>query len=94
MFSLVCVLITQCACRRSAVCGGLTPGKPLCAVSFAEVLHSSDVPGGVVNILTGDAKELIPHMAAHMDVNAVLYCRDDQDDIKLAQESGADNMKI
>ena len=36
---------------------------PLCSVSFAEVLHASDVPGGVVNILTGDKKELISHMA-------------------------------
>lgn len=47
--------------------------KPLCSVSFAEVLHSSDVPGGVVNILTGHKDELITHMSSHMDVNAFFY---------------------
>src|SRR4030095_7017273 len=46
--------------------------KPLCAVSFAEVINSSDVPGGVVNILTGKPAELYSHFASHMDVNAVV----------------------
>ena len=46
---------------------------PLCAISFAEVLHSSDVPGGVVNILTGYKDELIGHMTTHMDVNAFYF---------------------
>lgn len=44
--------------------------KPLCAVTFAEVLNSSDLPGGVVNILTGKVSELLPFFADHMDVNA------------------------
>ncbi len=47
---------------------------PLCAVSFAEVLHASDVPPGVVNVLTGFPEELAEHFASHMDVNAVVYC--------------------
>lgn len=47
---------------------------PLCAITFAEVLNTSDVPGGVVNILTGDVKELIKSLATHMDVNAILNC--------------------
>lgn len=46
---------------------------PLSAVSFGEVLHSSDVPGGVVNILTGLRGELTEHMASHIDVNALFY---------------------
>lgn len=46
---------------------------PLPAVSFAEVLHSSDVPGGVVNILTGFKDELIEPMTSHMDVNAFFF---------------------
>jgi acyl-CoA reductase-like NAD-dependent aldehyde dehydrogenase len=45
--------------------------NPLSAISFAEVLATSDVPGGVVNLLTGDACEITPHLAAHMDVNAI-----------------------
>jgi acyl-CoA reductase-like NAD-dependent aldehyde dehydrogenase len=44
---------------------------PLAAVTLAEVIATSDVPGGVVNILTGDPAETAPWLAAHMDVNAL-----------------------
>jgi acyl-CoA reductase-like NAD-dependent aldehyde dehydrogenase len=44
---------------------------PLPAVSLGEVLATSDVPGGVVNILTGATAELVPWLAGHMDVNAI-----------------------
>lgn len=66
---------------------------PLGAVSFAEVLHASDVPAGVVNILTGFRKELTEQFASHMDVNAVVYCDGDSDDAKEIQEQAADNIK-
>ncbi len=61
-----------------AICSGNTAvliaseKLPLCAITFAEVLNSSDVPGGVVNILTGNTEELLPVLAAHMDVNALI----------------------
>ena len=45
--------------------------RPLPAVTFSEVLATSDVPGGVVNILTGSAATIGPWLAAHMDVNAI-----------------------
>jgi acyl-CoA reductase-like NAD-dependent aldehyde dehydrogenase len=45
--------------------------RPLPAVTFAEVLATSDVPGGVVNILTGSAGTVAPWLASHMDVNAI-----------------------
>ncbi|GAA2635021.1 aldehyde dehydrogenase family protein [Dactylosporangium fulvum] len=45
--------------------------RPLPAVSLAEVLATSDLPGGVVNVLTGKVSEMGPWLAAHMDVNAV-----------------------
>jgi len=45
--------------------------RPLPAVTFAEVLATSDVPGGVVNILTGSAATVGPWLASHMDVNAL-----------------------
>ncbi len=45
--------------------------KPLPAISFGEVLATSDVPGGVVNILSGKAAELAPWLASHSDVNAL-----------------------
>ena len=45
--------------------------RPLPAVTFSEVLATSDVPGGVVNILTGSAAAIGPWLASHMDVNAI-----------------------
>lgn len=45
---------------------------PLPAATFAEILATSDLPGGVVNLLTGQRAELAPHIAAHMDVNAIV----------------------
>lgn len=62
----------------SIICGGNTvvilanENAPLSAISFAEVLQHSDVPAGVVNILTGKREELETHMSSHMDVNALL----------------------
>ena len=44
---------------------------PCVAISFAEVVGTSDVPGGTINILTGRMAELAPHLAAHADVNAL-----------------------
>jgi acyl-CoA reductase-like NAD-dependent aldehyde dehydrogenase len=48
-----------------------SPARPLPAVTLAEVLATSDLPGGVANLLTGDADELLPWLAEHMDVNAI-----------------------
>ncbi len=45
---------------------------PLPALSFAEILATSDLPGGVVNILAGKRADLAPHLASHMDVNAIV----------------------
>jgi acyl-CoA reductase-like NAD-dependent aldehyde dehydrogenase len=67
--------------------------KPLCAVTFAEVLNSSDLPGGVVNILTGKPAELISWMADHMDVNAMIYCETDAVLQKMIKEKSAANLK-
>lgn len=66
---------------------------PLCAVSFAEVLHASDVPGGVVNILTGFREELTGQFASHMDVNAIVFCDGDTEVAKDVQDKAADNIK-
>jgi acyl-CoA reductase-like NAD-dependent aldehyde dehydrogenase len=45
--------------------------QPIPAITLAEVMATSDVPGGVVNILTGDAAEMSPWLASHADVNAL-----------------------
>ncbi|PJB14159.1 MAG: aldehyde dehydrogenase [Flavobacteriales bacterium CG_4_9_14_3_um_filter_32_8] len=67
--------------------------KPLCAITFAEVINSSDVPGGVINILTGTRKELQSHMASHMDVNALLYSGNDKKEITALQKQAVENLK-
>ena len=67
--------------------------KPLCAITFAEVINSSDVPGGVINILTGKVTELAKYFADHMDVNATIFCENDIDTKKLIQDKSALNVK-
>ena len=67
--------------------------KPLCAVTFAEVVHASDVPSGVINIITGNPTELVPYFADHMDVNAVLYCEPNKEDKKIISEKSVLNLK-
>ncbi|MEE8425760.1 MAG: aldehyde dehydrogenase family protein [Woeseiaceae bacterium] len=67
--------------------------RPLCGVSFAEVLHASDVPAGVVNILTGLREELTGHFASHMDVNAIIYCDGSKKVAKMVQLLAAENIK-
>lgn len=81
------------------ICGGNTAvvlaseNLPLCAVTFAEVLNSSDVPGGVVNILTGTWKEMYPTLASHMDVNALIYSNISADVSKELAIAAVDNLK-
>jgi acyl-CoA reductase-like NAD-dependent aldehyde dehydrogenase len=66
--------------------------SPLAAVELAEVLATSDVPGGVVNILTGYQEELAPVLAGHMDVNALdLGGADGQ--VEELERLAADNVK-
>ena len=66
---------------------------PLTAVEFAEVMHASDLPGGVINIITGYRKEFIAHASSHMDVNAVVYSDVDQEQRKTIQVNAALNIK-
>ena len=66
---------------------------PMTAVDFAEVLNASDVPGGVVNIITGLQKEFIGHASSHMDVNAILFSDLDQAQRKDIQENASLNVK-
>ena len=67
--------------------------NPMVSISFAEVLNTSDVPHGVVNILTGERKELISHFASHKDVNAIIYCGDNNEEIKEIEKVSVENLK-
>ncbi len=66
--------------------------RPLAAVTLAEVLATSDVPGGAINIITGQKAELAPVLASHMDVNAVDLAGIDGDPTELEQLA-AENVK-
>ena len=66
---------------------------PLSAITFSEVLATSDLPAGVVNILTGKSGELHEHMSSHMDVNAIIYCGNNKTELKRIQENCSLNVK-
>ena len=66
---------------------------PLAAITLGEVLHVSDLPAGVVNILSGYRDELIPVLTSHMDVNAIWNSVEKQEVMKQIDENAALNIK-
>ncbi|MFM9448247.1 aldehyde dehydrogenase family protein [Streptomyces acidiscabies] len=66
---------------------------PLPALSLGEVLATSDVPGGVVNILSGRTAEITPSLASHQDVNAIDLAGADEELAKELEIAAADNLK-
>ena len=70
LLALVSVLAPVIATGNTAVLVA-SEQAPLAAISLAEVLATSDLPGGVVNLLTGRVAETAPWLASHMDVNAL-----------------------
>ncbi len=87
--------------RRLApvLCGGNVvvalagESQPLAALTLAEVLATSDLPAGVVNIISGQRKELLPWLSSHMDINAIDTAGCTTDEIKAIEESAAGNVK-
>ncbi|MFI6921896.1 aldehyde dehydrogenase family protein [Nonomuraea spiralis] len=68
--------------------------SPLASITLAEVLATSDLPGGVVNVLTGRQAELAPWLAAHMDVNALDLTGVEDADLALrCEQEAAENLK-
>ena len=70
LLGLVSVLAPVIVTGNTAVVA-CSADRPLSAVTLAEVLATSDVPGGVVNLLTGSLGDTAPTLASHMDVNAI-----------------------
>jgi len=67
---------------------------PLTAITLGEVMATSDLPGGVVNVLTGSVAEIAPWLASHMDVNGIdLTGVGDPDLAASLEESAAENLK-
>jgi acyl-CoA reductase-like NAD-dependent aldehyde dehydrogenase len=92
LLGLVSVLAPVVVSGNTAVVVA-SEATPLPAVSLAEVLATSDVPGGVVNILTGRVAEIAPHLAAHMDVNAIDLVGAPAELAVDLERSAADNLK-
>jgi acyl-CoA reductase-like NAD-dependent aldehyde dehydrogenase len=67
--------------------------RPLPAVTLTEVLATSDVPGGVVNLVTGLRRELVQHLAGHMDVNALDAYGLAPEDAAAVEELATENVK-
>ena len=67
--------------------------RPLPAVTLTEVLATSDVPGGVVNLITGLRRELVGHLAGHMDVNALDAFGASTDEAGALEEIAVENVK-
>jgi acyl-CoA reductase-like NAD-dependent aldehyde dehydrogenase len=76
----------------NAVVAVASETHPLAAIELAEALATSDVPGGVVNLLTGHRVELAPWLASHMDVNAIDITGADGTSAEL-ERAAADNVK-
>jgi acyl-CoA reductase-like NAD-dependent aldehyde dehydrogenase len=76
----------------NAVVAVASETRPLAAVEFAEAIATSDLPGGVVNILTGRRADMAPTLASHMDVNAIDLCGADGHSTEL-EELAAENVK-
>ena len=92
LLGLMSLIAPALAGGNTVVC--LAPEKwPLSAISFGEVLHASDMPNGVVNILTGFESELAEHFSTHKDVNGVVYCGDNLAMVKSIQEYASENVK-
>jgi acyl-CoA reductase-like NAD-dependent aldehyde dehydrogenase len=67
--------------------------RPLPALTFSEIIATSDLPGGVINVIAGDRAELAPHIAGHMGVNAIVDASGDPKIGTRLQKGGEFNVK-
>jgi acyl-CoA reductase-like NAD-dependent aldehyde dehydrogenase len=91
-------LLAMVSLLAPAICAGnttvvISPANPAVVSTFGEVCHTSDLPGGVVNLLTGDLGELLPFLAQHRDVEAIHAAGVTVEQSKLLQLGTADNLK-
>jgi acyl-CoA reductase-like NAD-dependent aldehyde dehydrogenase len=84
--------LTPALVGGNAVVALASEDHPLAAIELAEAVATADVPGGVVNILTGFRDELAPVLAAHMDVNAIDLSGVEDDTAEL-ERAAAENVK-
>jgi acyl-CoA reductase-like NAD-dependent aldehyde dehydrogenase len=78
----------------NAVVALTSEGRPLTAITMGEIFETSDVPAGVINLISGLKKELVPWLASHMDVNSIdLSGVEDETIRRAAEEAAAENVK-
>ncbi len=80
-------------CAGNSVVALPSQRHPLVAITVAECLATSDVPPGVVNIVTGLAAELVPALASHLDVDALDVSGVEPDGLKDVETAAAENVK-
>lgn len=91
-------LLSMVSLLAPAICAGnaavvLSPGNAAVVSTFGEVCHTSDLPGGVVNLLTGEVGELLPFLAQHRDVEGIHAAGVTAEHAKLLHLGAADNLK-
>ncbi|MDP5004455.1 MAG: aldehyde dehydrogenase family protein [Verrucomicrobiales bacterium] len=86
-------LIAQIILSGNTVVALASETAPLPAASLGEALTTSDLPGGVVNLLTGHRAELAPWLAGHMDVNAIIDASGDAATFATLQAGSGENLK-
>lgn len=89
LVSLLCPAVVS-GCTAVAL---VSETSPLAAIALTEAIATSDVPPGVINILTGKREELVPHIAAHRDIDAVHAAGIDQEHATLLRLGSAENLK-
>ena len=86
-------LIAPPLCAGNTVVALAGETNPLIGAVFGEVCATSDIPPGVVNILTGLRVELVPHFASHRDIDSIHAAGVSAEHAKLIREGTADNLK-
>ena len=92
LLGLISLIAPIIACGNACVVLA-SESKPLSSITFSEVLATSDVPGGVVNMLTGNVGELAEHFGRHHDINAIALDSVDKKTLKLIKEFAVENVK-
>lgn len=83
----------MCSGNTCVVVSGESAGAQLCTVILGEVMATSDVPAGVVNLLTGERGELVPVLASHRDIDGIHAAGVSAAEAKILREGASENLK-
>ena len=86
-------LVAPVVCSGNVAIAVASDSNPLPAVALMEIVATSDVPAGVISILTGRRTELLPHIASHREINAISAAVNDQSERRTLELGIAENLK-